>query len=338
MIKVSYMDRLKIADILPQQINLNQIDDSSGPYSMSYGFNPGPLAASISRIGLINSPILAREGKGGAEDEFVVVSGFRRIRVLKKLNWTKAPCRVLPEVTSPLKCLLLNLYENLPVRNFNAVEMGMALTRLAELLPKEEVVKDFMPLFDLPSHEETLHLFMRIETTLETQAKDLVARGSLSLQAAKLLLEMDSAARQKICRYFSTIKFNKNQQAQFMDFVNDLSHIEDNPISGLLDEPDLTEIRHNERMNSPQKARALIKLLRARRLPHLVKTEKRFRHMVENLALPAGCQITPPPYFEGPNYKLEIFFKEGKDLRDNLVLLGKKEGLAELEDPWKKGA
>ncbi len=330
------MDKLKIVDIFPQPVNLNQIDDAEGPYCMSYGFDTTPLSDSISRIGLINSPILVKKGEGGGETEFAVVAGFRRIKALKALGEVHIPCRVLPPETSSLKCLLINLYENLTIREFNPVEKGMALARLLEWVPAKEVVKTFMPLFDLPSHEETLHLFVQIETEFEPQAKDLLACGDLSTKAAKLLLEMDSAAREKFCRYFSVIKFSKNQQTQFIDFIHDLSHIEDNAIPRLLDDTELTDIRDNEQMNNPQKSRALIALLRSRRLPHLVKAEKGFKRMVEKLAFPAGYQITPPPFFEGPHYRLEISFENGKDLMEKLLILVKKEGLVTLEDPWDK--
>jgi len=334
--QVFHMDSLKIVDIFPQPVTLNQIDDSQGPYCMSYGFDTTPLADSISKIGLINSPILVRKREGGGETEFVVVTGFRRIKALKALGETRIPCRVLPPETSSLKCLLINLYENLTFRNFNPVEKGMALVRLLEWVPAKEVVKTFMPLFDLPSHEETLHLFVQIETAFEHQAKNLLASGDLSTKAAKLLLEMDSAAREKFCRYFSIIKFSKNQQTQFIDFINDLSHIENNVITRLLDDPELTDIRDSEPMNNPQKARALITLLRSRRLPRLVKAEKGFRRMVEKLALPAGYQITPPPFFESPHYRLEISFENGKDLMEKLLILVEKEGLVTLKDPWDK--
>ncbi|MBW2708306.1 MAG: ParB N-terminal domain-containing protein [Deltaproteobacteria bacterium] len=330
------MDRLKIVEILPQSVNLNQIDDSPGPYCMSYGFDTAPLAESIRRIGLINPPILVKKGEGGGEIEFSVVAGFRRIRALKTLGETHIPCRVLPPETPPRECLLINLYENLTLRDFNPVEKGMALARLLEWIPGKEAIKTFMPLFDLPSHEETLHLFMQIETAFERPAKDLLASGELSTKAAKLLLEMDSVDREEFCRYFSVIKFSKNQQTQFIEFIHDLSHIENNAIARLLDDPELTDICDNEQMNSPQKARALITLLRSRRLPRLVKAEKGFRRMVEKLALPAGYQITPPPFFEGPHYKLEISFENGNDLMGKLLILVKKEGLVTLEDPWDK--
>ena len=336
-IQVFHMDKFKIANIIPQQVNLNQIDDSPGPCCMSYGFDTTPLVDSISRIGLVNLPILIKKGEGGGEVQFTVVAGYRRIEALKALHVERLPCRILPSETSSLECLLINLYDNLTVREFNPVETGIALAHLTELLPAKEVVKSFMPLFNLPSHLETLHLFARIEKDFEHQAKGLLATGNLSMKAAKLLLEMDSAARKKFCRYFSLIKFSRNQQAQFIDLVSDLSHIENNAISGVLDDHELTEIRDDKHMNNPQKARSLINLLRTRRVPRLAKAEKGFRHMVEKLKLPMGHHITSPPFFEGPHYKLEISFRDGKDLMEKLLILVKKEGLINFEDPWNKG-
>ena len=331
------MDRFKIDHIIPQQINLNQIDASPGPYCMSYGFDTTPLADSIRRIGLVNPLILVEKGEGRGDVKFMVVSGFRRIKALKTLYVEQLPCRLLPAEASSLECLLVNLYDNLTVRGFNPVETGMTLARLMELLPREEVLKSFMPLFNLPSHLETLHLFVRIEKDLDNQAKDLLASGDMSMKATKLLLEMDSAARERFCRYFSIIKFSRNQQAQFIDFVSDLSHIENNTISGLLEGHALTDIRDDEHMNNPQKARSLIKLLRTRRVPRLVKAENGFKHMVEKLKLPAGHHMVPPPFFEGPDYKLEISFRNGKDLMEKLLMLTQKEGLINFEDPWNKG-
>jgi hypothetical protein len=97
--------------------------------------------------------------------------------------------------------------------------------------------------------------------------------------------------------FFPLVKFSKNQQAQFVEFITDLSHIENKTVTALLDDPQLTRIRDSEPMNNPQKAKALIKVLRTRRLPHLVQAEKRFKRMVEKLALPAHSRITAAPFF-----------------------------------------
>ena len=334
--KVFHMDRFKIMDILPEPVHLKQIDQNPGPYCMSYGFDVTRLSDSISSVGLLNAPILM--GKGEGDVQFEVVAGFQRIRALEMLGEGGGiPCRILPPQTTPLECLLINLYENLTTRYFNPVEKGMILTRLLKWETAEDVIRVFMPLLGLPSHEETLRLFAGIETKLEGRAKDLLASGHLSTRGARLLLEMDRAARGKFCGYFSAVSFSKNQQAQFVEFISDLSHIENRTTTDLLDDPQLVGIRDSEPMNNPQKAKALIKVLRTRRLPHLVQAEKVFKRMVERLALPAHCRITPPPFFEGPDYRLDISFRNGGDLMEKLSILIQKEGIAALEDPWTKG-
>ena len=187
-----------------------------------------------------------------------------------------------------------------------------------------------MPLFDLPSHAETLHLFVGIETEFERPGKDLLARGYLSVQAAKLLLEMDSASREKFHEYFSAVSFNKNQQTQFIDYSMDLSRIEHIEVTRLLEATELLNIRENAQMNDPQKAKAFIKLLRTRRLPHLVSAEKNFKRMVEHFSLPKGCQISAPPFFEGPHYRLEISFETATDLTKKLLDLSTNGRLLEI--------
>ncbi|MCG6879752.1 MAG: ParB/RepB/Spo0J family partition protein [Deltaproteobacteria bacterium] len=302
---------------------------------MSFGFDIKPLLNSIKRIGLINSPILIKKEKGEGALQYEVIAGFRRISALRALSLNPIPCRILPSETPSLDCLLINLHENLASRDFNPVEKGMVLTRLLDLIPERDVLGTYMPLFDLPSHKETLHLFERVDKVFEHQAKTLLASEYLSMKAAKLLIEMGGAERNMFCGYFSIVRFSKNQQTQFIDLVSDLSHIENNPITYLLMNPQLKDIRDNPQMNNPQKARALITFLRKKRLPRLVKTENGFKQMIENLALPSGFQIIPPPFFEGAYYRLEISFEDGKELKEKLQFVAKNERLAAFENPWK---
>ncbi|EFK05597.1 conserved hypothetical protein [delta proteobacterium NaphS2] len=294
-----------------------------------------PLLNSIKKIGLINSPILIKKRKGEGAVQYEVIAGFRRISALRALSLNPIPCRILPSETPSLDCLLINLYENLCSRDFNPVEKGMVLTRLLDLIPEREVLDTYMPLFDLPSHRETLHLFAGVEKMFDHQAKTLLASEYLSMKAAKLLIEMDGTERNMFCGYFSAVRFSKNQQTQFIDLVSDLSHIENSPVTCLLMDPRLKDIRDNPQMNNPQKARALITVLRKKRLPRLTKAETGFKQMVEKLALPPAFQIVPPPFFEGAQYRLEISFENGKDLKERLQFVANNERLAAFINPWK---
>ena len=328
------MDITEIIQIEPQLVDSSRIDDSPGPYCMSFGFDLTPLTQSISNIGLVNCPLLIEDKRGF----FTVIAGYRRIKALKSLGWNRIPCRILTESKiSPLKCLLLNVYDNLATRKLNEVEKGMILNRLCLWVKRNEVMEVYMPLLDLPSHEPTLLFYKKLEEELDPGIKEYLVQKNLSLQVAQMLLGMEPGARSNVFRIISNIKFNINQQKQLIDYIVDLSNIEVKTISEILKEPWVEGIFIDNQLNNPQKAKAILKLLRARRFPTLVKAEKLFKKRVSRLGLPEGATISAPPFFEDPHYRLELLFKEGKELREKVNRLSQTVSLEDLRSPWEKG-
>jgi len=326
------MKKISTADL--HLIDPGRIDDSPGPYCMSFEFDIKPLMRSIKRVGLINSPILIEDSKG----TMVVISGYRRIQAVKSLKWDNIPCRVLQESEfSPLECLLLNLHENLATRSLNNVEKGMVLSHLNPCLPLAEIMKDYMPLLDLPSHEETFDLFLKIEKELNENIKVYLARGHISLQVVRMLLDMDPVSVFPVFGLISSLKFNINQQIQLINYIVDISHIIRVPVIELLKEQALENICLNNNLNTPQKAKAVLRLLKTRRFPSLTQAEKTFNKMVSSLNLPKRVRIDPPVFFESPDYRIEILFKEGKELREKIERLFQMKGIEELGNPWERG-
>jgi hypothetical protein len=329
------MDIPEITQIETQLVDSNTIDNSPGPCCMSFGFDLNPLIQSINKIGLINRPLLM-EGKHGL---LTVITGYRRIKALKSLEWNRIPCWILPESKiSPLKCLLLNLYDNLATRELNEVEKGMILSRLCSWVPRYEVLEVYMPLLDLPSHEPTLFFFTKLERELDPKIKEYLVQENLSLQITKMLLEMEPEARSQVFSVISNIKFNINQQKYLIDYIIDISNIENKPIPEILKEPSLEEVFTNKHLNSPQKAKAILKLLRARRLPSLVKAEELFKKRVSGLDLPDEVRIFAPQYFEEPDYRLEVRFRDGKGLKKTINRLALIKGLEDIGNPWERDA
>ncbi len=154
------MGTQKIATANLHPVDPKKIDDSPGPFCMSFGFDLEPMIQSIRTVGLINLPLIVREGKS----RLTVIAGYRRILALKSLRWNSVQCRILGESEfSPMECLLLILFDNLVTRKLNEVEKGMVLKRLSLYLPRTEIIKHYMPLLGLPSHEETLRLYMAVD-------------------------------------------------------------------------------------------------------------------------------------------------------------------------------
>jgi ParB family chromosome partitioning protein len=314
-------------------IDADMISDSPGPYCMSFGFELGLYSHSIKEIGLVNTPLLIKNTDGGID----VISGYRRIQGIKTLKWDKIPCRILPESTlSALECLLLNLHDNLSTRRLNIVEKGMLLNRLIKHLPVPEIVKHYMPLLDLPSHEETLRFYIRIEEELDVKMKKYLALERLTLQSAKMLLEVNPESRSSLCSLISYLKLNSNQQKQLIDYIIDISHISGTPVSDLINRGPIEKICSDQNLNTPQKGRAMLRFLRGIRLPTLETAESNFKEMVSRLDLPDGVRIKSPRFFEDPYYQLEVSFREGKELKEKIESLSCKEGLRNLGNPWEK--
>lgn len=329
------MDIQKILETRQNMLDLGDIEDSPGPYCMSFGFDIEPLTRSIGSVGLINAPLLIEKGEGG----HTVIAGYRRIRALKAMDYEKIPCRILQgSQLSPLECLLLNLYDNLATRKLNEVEKGMVLKRLASRVAPEEILRHYMPLLGLPSHEPTLLFYLRLERELEEDIKICLVQGNISVQVIRRLLDVDQEDREAIFEWISRLRLNFNQQNQFVDYIIHLGQINSISVTDFLLKHPLEKIISDERLNNPQKAKAILRFLKGMRFPSLVRSEETFRRNVARLGIPKGVRIDPPPYFESPHYRLEVLFKDGRELREKMEQLSSKGGLDELGDPWEKGA
>lgn len=314
-----------------RQVALTDIDVRPGPYCMSFGFDVDQLMQSIKRVGLVNSPLIIRNGL----ENFNIITGYRRIHASKSLGWKTIPCRILSEnEMPPLNCLLLGLYDNLCTRELNNVEKGMILSRLSSMIQRNEILEYYMPLLELPSHGPTLDLYLRLDHELDEKSRESISKGHLSLYAAKLFLEIDNDARTSVLQLILNLKFNINQQRQLVDNIIMLSNNSKRSIVDILEEKTLKNIYCDTRMNNPQKVNAILMTLRSRVFPRLIEAEETFKKTTSDLDLPEGVRISHPPFFESPNYRLEVLFKNGKDLEAKIERLYQTKGFSSLRDPW----
>ena len=311
-------------------IELSLIEEGPGPYCMSYGFDLGRLILSIERFGLINPPVTALSEQGKVH----VITGYRRILALKALGWDGAECwdftGLLP---SHLERLLFSLHDNLPTRPFNEMEKGMILARLALFVPEEKLLTEYMPLLGLPSHKPLLQAYMRT-VDLKRPVQKALAEGGVSMRTVRALLELDGAAQKTLTDWLTNIIFNFNQQIQFIEYANDISIREGISISELMDDHDLVGVLQDREGRGSHKAKQVLEILRRRRSPRLTRSQQTFEERVKRLKLPDGVRIRYDPYFEDPNYLLEISFREGRSLREKIFTLSRLEGLGKLGDPW----
>ncbi len=315
---------------VPIRVDLCDIAQGPGPYTISYGFDLEVLCESIRKGGLINPPLVTRDEKGG----FDVVSGYRRILALKALGETKALCKDVTSVLpSPSDRFLANFYENLATRTFNHIEKAMILHKLRLYVAREEILASFMPLLGLPSHEETFEFYLKL-ISLEEAFQFTIATEEISMKGAKALLELDSGSQQVLFHWISVLKFNLNQQMKLIEYVQDISKREDTTISEILCEEPFSKILENPKWNNPQKAKKMLEILKVRRYPRLARARQVIESTLSAISLPPGVDIRYDPFLEDPKYHLRIEFKDGKDLRKTIRALHALDELEAIPELW----
>ena len=324
------MNMVEIARSPIISLDSNAIQNDPGPFCMSYEPALGPLIRSIQEFGLINPPIVVRQGEGRVD----VVSGYRRILALKDLQLGEIPCRDATDSgLSSLQLLLLNLHENYVTREFNDVEKAMILARFVHYLSREKVIQSYMPLLSLPSRESTLDLYLNMERQTHT-IKRALAKGEVSVKSFEALMDLEPGFRSGLIKSMLNLKLTFNQQLQFIEFTVDICRRDGIDVPELFNQTSFVGVMENERLNPPQKAKAILGHLKSIRLPRLTRSEESFRRAVSELGLPDGTQISHSPFFEGPDYRLEVSFKNGKQLKDRITVLNTLEKLEALADPW----
>lgn len=313
-------------------VSLGDIEQTEGPFCMSFKFELDPLIRSVKEWGLVNPLIVKGNDKGMRE----VVLGFRRLLALKTLGLEEIPCKDITNTGfSDLDCLLLNLKDNLATRYFNDVEKAMVLSRLSGQVPKNEILMRFMPLLGLPSHKPTFDFFLEIASSDET-LKVAIVEKRLSAKAFKSLLDLNARSRSSVVSWILSINLNSKQQLQFIEYLQDISMRDECSVHDLLLDEDLINILNDANRNSPQKAKAILRRLKSRRFPMLDRSEKAYRKYISSLDLPKGARIHHPPFFEGSEFRLDITFKKGGELKEKLEYINRIQGLEKISFPWEE--
>jgi len=320
----------KLLESTPVKVALSEIDINPGPFSMSFHFSLEQLKASIQEFGVLNPPYLMKD----SESHYTVVAGYRRLLAARELEWSNIVCQVLHDSYPPFKAFLLNLYDNLIQRKMNEIEKAMVLQRLTRFVKHEQIITQFMPMLDIPANRQTLKLFLGLEE-LEEPIRLSIAVERLSLRVAGLMMSLGTEDRLKINELFTALKWSFNQQWEAFHWIIEIASREGRSIEEVINDREVTEILHSSRMSNPQKLKAIVKVLKRRRFPSLMKAETEFRKGISALPLPERVKIIPPRSFEGNNYTLEIVFTKGKDLRDRLEKLSRLSSLEKITDFWR---
>jgi len=296
------MDEMKPIQMIP----FDQIDLSDETFFVNFMPDLRSIRSSIQKVGLIQPVLLRRK-----EDGYQIVSGFRRIVILKELGIFEIPAMVFEErEPNDLELFVLSLQENLTTRGFNTVEKAIALQKLIHHFKFEpsEVVKSYLPLFSLEPNEKILNTYLSL-AGMEEETKKYVLKGEVSRSNIRLLAKMSSEDRMTLIPFLSSLKLGENRLREILTLLNEISRRDRLKMGDLLRRPEIQTVLAQKELTPSQKTERVKKVLVDLRYPRILQLEKAFEEKRKKLNLPFGVSIHHPSYFEGKGLRVEFQFE-----------------------------
>jgi ParB family transcriptional regulator, chromosome partitioning protein len=302
-----------------QQVHLSRIDRKRQTYRITTSEGIPGLAASLERVGLINPPILfADDGAYG------IVSGFRRVAAADHLGWHRMPTRILPVEATHFDRVQLAIVENSAQRPLNPIEISRALSLLSESIPRPgdglERIAAHLGLPQSPNLIGKLKSLCRLQQSVQ----DGILSGTIPLQSALMLAELEEEAVRWFADTFQALKIGLNKQREIITLAREIALRDNQPLSAVLHDISIRTLLEDPDLDRVKKATALRRLLKQRRFPALTAANDAFEALLKSLHLGPDARLSPPPDFEGSTYSLTLSFSNPGGLerhRDTLERL-----------------
>jgi len=292
-----------------EPIPLAAIDWQDTSCLITYGPLPDTLRRSIQAVGLLQIPLL----QGRQHGRFRIVAGSRRLLICRELGLEPVTCQILHESLSPEACLRLAVYDNVATRVLNPVEKSLVLAKMLASLPRPQVIGEFMPLLDLEPSSKLLSRYLELQR-LEKDMLDALADGTLHERTASALVPLAPSDRRALSALFGEFSFSVSVQEEIIELAVEIGRREGMAPAEVLKADAIAALRREQKRPARHRAEEIRRYLQGRRTPRLTARWERFLRETQELGLPSHVRLVPPPYFEGPHWRLECTFQSGKDL------------------------
>lgn len=287
-----------------RKIEIQNIHLDKKPFSFSFPEFDQKLFDSISRIGLIDPPVLLQEKNS---NNFLVISGIRRVLACKKLGMKDLPCFIIQnrETETSENFIFLNLKINQAHRELNHIEKANFLNLLVKTgIPQQTIIKKFMPELNLEKsrkiYEDILSLL-----SLDLHTRMRIIEWRIPLKTSVALAKYAKIDRNSIMKIADTLLPGVNRLKEIIMLLNEIALFQKKTIQDIVSLYliDIIEDSKSDRKNRTEKIRLKLKELR---YPKLAKQKNKWDRFLKDLHLPPEVKISPPPFFEGNKIKIEI--------------------------------
>jgi ParB family transcriptional regulator, chromosome partitioning protein len=281
-------------------IRLDQIDITNVFYRITTPQDKPSIAQSISRLGLI-CPVVVRQ----THDQFIIVSGFRRVEACRQSRWSHIPCRILPDATSDATCAEMAIADNLTQRPLNFVEQARCLELLTAATGGIKPARAVAATLGLSFSNPLVAKLKSISQAPEVIRQGLIT-GTLSLPVVLALSDFAKEDALALAHLFERVPMGLNKQREILQNLKEIAIREDMEVRHVLEDDQLQAIVMDDALDGNQKARGIRLYLKKRRFPRIVEVETAFNDRLRRLGLGGDVQVAPPPAFEGSTITVTI--------------------------------
>ena len=311
-----------------QEVPLARIDTSEAAAEMVPALDR--LAASLKAVGLINPPWLKPQPGGR---RFRVVTGARRLQAAAGLGWQEITVRLVPEGTPDFYCLLVHVMDNAFTREFNLREQADLAVRLLSHCDRETVTARYLPYLGLPPSQAFLSRLIKT-AGLEAPWQQMAASGRLALSAAARLADWDPEARAAAWPFWDSLRLSQSKQEELLDQVTILARREGLSPAAVLARDALARALTEPDRTPQERVQAVRRSLYAQVYPRLSAAREAFETALARLGWKRSprLRLHPPAVFEGPDFQLEIKFRDAPELQQLVAEIARLTGAEGFDD------
>ena len=290
-------------------IRLEDIDLSDTFFRITTPQDKPPIAESVSRLGLI-CPVAVKQ----THDQFVVVSGFRRVDACRQNNRSRIPCRIIPDTISTVTCAEMAITDNLTQRSLNFVEQARCIELLTTATGAISSARRVAERLGLAFNRALVDKLKTISCAPQI-VQDGLIKGTLSLPVVLAMSDLPEEDVRTLAQLFEMVPMGLNKQREIFLNLKEIAIREDMTIRQILEGDSLKDILLDDTSDGNQKAFQIRQYLKKRRFPRIVETEEAFKNCVRGLELGGEIQVAPPPGFEGSVCTMTIRFNNLESLK-----------------------
>jgi hypothetical protein len=311
-----------------KQIFIQDIDVACEDYRISETLDVPSIADSIRKIGQLSPAILLERGPS-----FVIVCGFRRIHALRQLGETKVWARILSSeeghAPHPFE---LALRDNLSHRQLDPLEKARVIHKLQALcgIPRDQLIKSYLPLLGLSSHQTVLDGYHALHGIHPGFRRSLVD-GILTLSSIETLASLTIEEQSRIALLMTKIRLSASLQKKVWGLLEDLSGIAGARFDDPLNSQEIQDLLDNSILSSFQKGEKFCEILYRMRNPRLSLAKERFQAQKNLLGLPGCIRISPHPFFETRDIRVEFDVSSAARFRELARMLQEASQSSDLE-------